>query len=85
MQLGNVWVHDNTIHMDGVARTGIQLTGGVTDTSYYTSRNNRFDYNTYTFDYSSQWHKPFYWIGGQADEQTWKNAGNGKNSSYNYQ
>ncbi|MCP3976174.1 MAG: hypothetical protein GY720_16960 [bacterium] len=84
MKLTDVWVHNNTVHMNGVARTGITLTGGVTDTSYYTSRNNRFDYNTYTFDYSSQWHKPFFWIGGQASEQTWKAAGMGAHSNYSY-
>ena len=84
MKLTNVWVHDNTVDMDGLARTGFQLTGGVTDTSYMTSRNNRFDYNDYTFDYSNQWHKPFYWIGGQASESTWKNAGMGAHSTYKY-
>lgn len=84
MKLTNVWVHDNTIELDGLARVGIVLTGGVNDTGYFTSRNNRFDYNSYEFDFANPYHKPFFWIGGQASVATWQAAGMGANSNFTF-
>ncbi len=49
--LRNYWVHDNTIENSGI--TG--LAQDISDTSIYTSRNNRFDRNTYINQPYWQW------------------------------
>ena len=83
MKMRNLWVHHNDIHLDGSARVGL-ATDGINDNSYFTSKNNRFTDNDYTFDYGNNNFKPFKWINGSVNVQGWKNAGMDVNGSFNW-
>jgi len=82
-KLKNLWVHDNDITLDGTARVGIAI-DGISDTSYFTSKNNRFTSNDYTFEYSTSF-KPFKWIGGSVSVSTWKSKGMDKNGTFKWE
>ena len=77
-KLVNLWVHDNYIEMQDGERTGLSVT--INDNSYFDSKNNRFDYNTYVFKYSGAW-APFRWKGGVKHSWDWIAAGNDVNGT----
>ena len=83
MKMRNLWVHHNDITLDGSARLGIGL-DGISDTSYFTSKNNRFTSNDYTFDYGNNNFKPFKWINGSVNVQGWQNVGMDVNGSFTW-
>ena len=58
---------------------------GITDTSYFTSRNNKFQSNNYTLEYSNQNFQPFKWIGGAVSVSVWKSKGMDTNGTFNWQ
>ena len=82
-KLTNLWVHDNTIVQNGSGRTGLAISG-ISDTSYLTSKNNKFNNNKYTFEYSNTSFQPFKWGTGTASVSTWKSKGMGSSSSYTW-
>jgi parallel beta-helix repeat protein len=66
-EISNLWVHDNTIIMsDGW--TGLLQDAG--DTSYFTSRNNRFDRNHYYLGTNRYY---FAWMNAERTETEWRN------------
>jgi parallel beta-helix repeat protein len=68
-QLSNVWVHDNTITLEGSEYTGVVQYVG--DNSYFSSKNNRFTGNHYTLGTSA----PFRWMNGSMSWTQWSTAG----------
>jgi hypothetical protein len=69
--LQNLFVHDNTIVGGG---SGVWPTNQASgDTSFYTSRNNRFVHNTYDLRGSPV--TPFYWMLGGRTDTAWKAYG----------
>jgi parallel beta-helix repeat protein len=82
-KLTNLWVHDNTIVLNGSARTGLGISG-ISDTSYLTSRNNRFTNNKYTFKYGTTSFRPFKWGTSTTSVSTWKSKGMDKTSTFNW-
>ena len=71
LELTNLWVHDNQIAGGGA---GILPQGPASnDGSYYTSKNNHFDFNTY--DLSTAVAAPFYWQFGNRNDQQWRAYG----------
>jgi parallel beta-helix repeat protein len=69
-EISNLWVHDNTVR---VAQGYTGLVQDIGDTSYFTSRNNRFDRNTY---YLGSAAAPFEWMNGPRTDAQWKTYGN---------
>ncbi len=82
-KLTNLWVHDNNIFLNGSARTGLGISG-ISDTSYLTSKNNKFNNNKYTFDYANANFQPFKWGKGTVSVSTWKSKGMGTRSTYTW-
>ena len=78
----NLYVHDNTIEMRDDAKTGLALTG-TSNTSYFTSYNNRFRNNDYILHFSSS-RKAFKWLGGDMTASSWKNAGQDTGGTFTY-
>jgi hypothetical protein len=75
-ELRNFHVHNNTITMNS-GHTGIVT--NLTD-AVFTSRNNRFENNTYTISHTDQ---PFRWIGGtDIDWNQWRSHGQDTNGTY---
>jgi parallel beta-helix repeat protein len=68
-QVSNLWVHDNVIGMTG-GWTG--LVQDVDDTSYFTSRNNRFERNRYQLGSGAVF---FTWMNGDRSESEWRSYG----------
>jgi hypothetical protein len=68
-QISNLWVHDNVVTMSG-GWTG--LVQDVGDSSYFTSRNNRFERNRYILGSGAVF---FTWMNGDRSESEWKNYG----------
>jgi hypothetical protein len=68
-QIANLWVHDNTIRMTS-GSTG--LVQDVGDTSYFTSRNNRFERNRYQLGPGATF---FAWMNADRSESAWKSYG----------
>jgi parallel beta-helix repeat protein len=65
-QISNLWVHDNTVSMtEGL--TG--LVQDVGDTSYFTSRNNRFERNRYHLGAGAAY---FTWLNNERSETEWR-------------
>ena len=64
-EIRNLWVHDNTI-LNTPGWTG--LAQDVGDLSYFTSRNNRFEHNTYQLG-ATQF--PFTWMNLELNEFEW--------------
>jgi hypothetical protein len=56
----------------------------VSDTSYLTSRNNRFTNNNYTFNYGTTSFRPFKWGTGTLEVSTWKNKGMDKTGTFTW-
>jgi len=69
-QVSNLWVHDNTVRMNQ-GYTGIGQDVG--DTSIFTSRNNRFDRNTYQL---GSYTYPFAWMDAARNDSQWRTFGN---------
>jgi hypothetical protein len=67
--LMNNYVHHNTVRMP---RTNGLLLDGVSDLSYYESRGNRFQYNTY---YLRSNPTPFYWMNAYVGRKRWVGYG----------
>jgi parallel beta-helix repeat protein len=67
--LQNLWVHHNTI-MNWAGWTGIAQDVG--DTAVFTSRNNRFEHNTYKLNSKAL---PFTWMNQELDEFQWRAYG----------
>jgi len=82
-KLRNLWVHHNDITLDGVARVGLAIEG-TSDTSYFTSKNNKFQSNDYTFEYSNSNFKPFKWIGSSISPSSWKSKGMDTNGTFDW-
>lgn len=74
-ELENLFVHHNQIAMS-MGHTGLIL--HVDDNSYYTSRNNVFDFNSYTLNTQ----KPFYWNNRYMTAAQWRAAGNDVNGTF---
>jgi parallel beta-helix repeat protein len=72
--LKNLWVHDNTITLP----SGVNGMWGQND-STYTSKNNRFDHNTY----NAHPDKPFWWKGRNVSWDEWQADGQDPNGSFN--
>ena len=72
--LKDLWVHHNTIILPR-GKSGIW---GETS-STYTSKNNRFDHNTYT----AHTNYPFWWKGGAVKWNVWQGDGQDPNGSFN--
>ncbi|NND04308.1 MAG: cadherin-like domain-containing protein [Acidimicrobiia bacterium] len=83
MKMRNLWVHHNDITLDGSARVGLAI-DGISDTSYFTSKNNRFTDNEYTFDYGNNSFKPFKWISGSVSVSKWKDVGMDRGGSFTW-
>jgi hypothetical protein len=69
-ELQNLYVHDNTVTLAPGTYTGLGVT--VPDWSYYTSRNNRFENNTYYLEGNSA---PFWWQEAPRSVAEWQNFG----------
>jgi len=82
-KLTNLWVHNNNITLNGQARVGFAISG-ISDTSYFTSKNNRFAANKYTFKYGSTSFKPFKWIGSSISPTSWKSKGMDKTGTFTW-
>ncbi|MGD2050869.1 MAG: right-handed parallel beta-helix repeat-containing protein, partial [Acidimicrobiia bacterium] len=87
--LRNVYVHDNYMDLTNGATVGIDLDWGVSDTAYFTSRNNRFRNNDYLI--SSPGSKRFRWFSSQYGFQeelvnaaSWVAAGQDTGGSFTY-
>jgi parallel beta-helix repeat protein len=82
-QTSNLYVHDNTITMR-VGHTG--LVTNENDTSYYTSRNNRFQNNRYTLGCNSSYFAWQYPAGGSSyayiTPAQWRAAGQDAGASF---
>jgi parallel beta-helix repeat protein len=75
-QVSNLWVHDNTVRFSqGFSGLGQD----VGDTSYFTSRNNRFERNTY---YLGSYSYPFAWMDGARNDSQWRSYGNDVTGSF---
>jgi hypothetical protein len=72
----NLYVHDNDI-TPGTGVTG--LAQDIGDLSYFTSKNNRFDRNTYHLGTSV---KPFAWMNGFLTDVEWKSYGGDPNGTF---
>jgi len=72
----NLYVHDNDI-TPGTGATG--LAQDIGDLSYFTSRNNRFDRNTYRLGTSA---RPFAWMNGFRTDVDWRAYGNDPNGTF---
>lgn len=68
-EISNLYVHDNVIVM-GEGHTG--FVQDIGDNSYFTSRNNRFENNTYTLNGDG---KQFAWDNGSKTLEEWLAAG----------
>lgn len=75
-EVWNLWVHDNVIaHTSGW--TG--LVQDVGDTAPFTSRNNRFERNSYTLGGNAE---PFHWMNLELDRAGWTNFGHDANGQF---
>ena len=72
----NLWVHDNIIRMQE-GQTGLVTDTG--DTALFTSRNNRFDRNTYFLGRNPRY---FVWFGNRTEAE-WRHFGNDTSGSFN--
>jgi parallel beta-helix repeat protein len=68
-EISNLYVHDNLVSMSQ-GQTG--LVQDIGDTSYFTSRNNRFDRNQYHLGSNAYY---FTWMNGSRNETQWKGYG----------
>jgi hypothetical protein len=71
----NVHVHDNTIRMPRGMSGGVQ---DANDDAIFTSRNNRFDRNTYYLAPSGH----FAWMNGERTEAEWRGYGMDTNGTF---
>ena len=78
----NLYVHDNLVEMRDNAKSGLAL-DGISNTSYYTSYNNRFRNNDYIIHGSSS-KKVFKWLGGDKSASQWKDAGQDTGGSFTF-
>jgi parallel beta-helix repeat protein len=69
-EISNLWVHDNSVTL---AQGYSGLAQDIGDTSYFTSRNNRFDRNTY---YIGTDVYGFAWMDGAITAGQWRGYGN---------
>lgn len=75
-EVSNLWVHDNVIAMDGGTTGFVQDIG---DTSYFTSRNNRFERNSYQLGSAGAY---FAWMNAERSESEWKSYGQDKSGTF---
>jgi hypothetical protein len=78
---GSYILRDNDVVHNIVRRprsNGLRL-DGVSDLSYYTSRGNRFQYNTYYLGASTS---PFYWMNDHIDRRRWVGYGQDTKGSF---
>ena len=76
----NLWVHHNDVTMTGQERSGLRVF--INDNTYYTSKNNRFDYNSYDLNYASPTFKAFIWQAGEITPSAWRAAGNDTHGTF---
>ena len=74
----NLHVHDNTVTLAPNSFTGLGVQGG--DNSYYMSKNNRFENNTYNLNGNV---RPFVWMSGFRTVAEWKAYGQDVNGTFN--
>jgi hypothetical protein len=75
-EVSNLWVHDNSVVM---VRGVTGLAQDVGDTSYFTSRNNRFDRNRYVLKTPG---RHFTWIDSDRSESEWTAYGQDVHGSF---
>jgi parallel beta-helix repeat protein len=80
----NLWVHDNYIQMvtpndDFWGWNGLQQQVG--DDTYFTTRNNRWDDNTYRIPTGLD--QPFKWMNGRNTIEQWNDHGQDTNATFN--
>ena len=70
-EVANLFVHDNTIVQATGLAAGLRVT--ISDPSYFTSKNNRWEDNTYRLDdLNAAW---FLWQSGYIDATAWRSLG----------
>ena len=74
--VANLWVHDNTVVM---AQGWTGLVQDVGDTTSFTSRNNRFDRNTYKLGGAGL---HFVWMNGERTASEWRRYGMDVNGAF---
>ncbi|MBN9491266.1 MAG: hypothetical protein J0H44_28870, partial [Alphaproteobacteria bacterium] len=74
----NVNVHNNVIDLSNGGGTG--AVQDVDDNGIFTSRNNRFDHNTYILDSNNSY--PFSWNNKWGDVSFWKSFGLDLNGTF---
>ena len=70
-EVANLFIHDNTIVQATGLAAGLRV--DISDPSYYTSKNNRWEDNTYLLDDLSA--ARFMWESGYIDAVTWRSNG----------
>ncbi len=75
--LKNLYVHNNTVR---VKTGGVSGVASGTGTATYTSRNNRYQSNSYDLGSDA---KPYTWMGGKRTKSEWQNYGNDVSGTFN--
>jgi hypothetical protein len=70
-EVANLYVHDNTIVQTTNLAAGLRVT--ISDPSYYTNKNNRWEENTYYLDDLNA--ARFLWQSGYIDADAWRSFG----------
>jgi parallel beta-helix repeat protein len=76
-ELNNFWVHDNVVTMP---RGWTGIVQDIGDRSYFTSRGNRFESNSYYFAPGSL---AFTWMDGERSDAEWRRYGQDVNGGFN--
>ena len=76
-EVENLWVHDNTVRMNR-GMTG--LAQDIGDTSYFTTRNNRFTNNSYSLGANPA---PFAWMNQPMSAASWQSYGHDLTGLFN--
>jgi hypothetical protein len=71
-EVRNLWVHDNTLRQVAAGRAAGLALYKSSDTTYYLSKNNRFDANSYSLGRDAS----FWWMNGSRTASEWVSSGN---------
>lgn len=74
-EVENLWVHGNSVNMTSDGQTGVYQVVG--DSTYYTTRHNQFDDNTYVLGGTSS----FIWADALQNKTQWRAYGQDTNST----
>jgi len=80
-QLEDLWVHNNYFELDGEATVGLTVSSRVEDGGYFTTRNNRFEGNTYILEQGATDFAPFRWMDRRLQPDAWQEAGNDRDGA----